>query len=82
MFDRYLGTTQSDRYLFILLEYVPGGSIAKMLEQFGAFSEDLLRFDQQFPLSTFKHSFCLQALLLSNNGWYGVSSRSRYHSQV
>lgn len=39
----YLGTTITDRHLFILLEYVPGGSIAGMLSQFGAFSEDLIR---------------------------------------
>jgi len=39
----YLGTTTTDRHLFILLEYVPGGSIAGMLSQFGAFSEDLIR---------------------------------------
>lgn len=40
---RYLGTSVSERYLFIILEYVPGGSIAGMLSQFGAFSEPLIR---------------------------------------
>lgn len=39
----YLGTTITDRHLFILLEYVPGGSISDMLTQFGPFSEDLIR---------------------------------------
>jgi mitogen-activated protein kinase kinase kinase len=39
---RYLGTAQSDKYLFIILEYVPGGSIQSMLHQFGAFSESLI----------------------------------------
>jgi serine/threonine protein kinase len=29
--------------LFIFLEYVPGGSIASMLERFGRFTEDLVR---------------------------------------
>ena len=29
--------------LYIFLEYVPGGSIASMLERFGRFSEDLAR---------------------------------------
>jgi hypothetical protein len=40
---RYLGTSRSDRYLFIVLEYVTGGSIAGMLSQFGVFSENLVR---------------------------------------
>jgi hypothetical protein len=40
---RYLGTSVSDRYLFIIMEYVPGGSISSMLNQFGAFSESLVR---------------------------------------
>jgi mitogen-activated protein kinase kinase kinase len=40
---RYLGTDHSDRYFYILLEYVPGGSIASMLSQYGPFSEDLVR---------------------------------------
>ena len=45
---RYLGTAQSDKYLFIILEYVPGGSIQSMLHQFGAFSESLIcRFSNQ-----------------------------------
>ena len=45
---RYLGTAQSDKYLFIILEYVPGGSIQSMLQQFGAFSESLIcRFSTQ-----------------------------------
>lgn len=29
--------------LYIFLEYVPGGSIASMLERFGKFSEELVR---------------------------------------
>lgn len=40
---RYLGTSISERYLFIILEYVPGGSISGMLNQFGSFSEPLIR---------------------------------------
>src|SRR3546814_5821881 len=40
---RYLDTDMSDRYLYILLEYVPGGSIASLLSTFGPFSEDLTR---------------------------------------
>ncbi|KAJ1418562.1 kinase-like domain-containing protein [Ochromonadaceae sp. CCMP2298] len=40
---RYMGTSRSERYLFIILEYVTGGSIASMLGQFGPFSEKLLR---------------------------------------
>merc|ERR1719473_2094347 len=30
-------------HLFIFLEYVPGGSVASMLSQFGVFNEDLIR---------------------------------------
>ena len=40
---RYLGTDRTDKNLYILLEYVPGGSIEQMLNQFGAFSEDMVR---------------------------------------
>lgn len=40
---RYLGTARSERYLFIVLEYVSGGSIANMLQQFGSFEEKLTR---------------------------------------
>ena len=40
---RYLGTARTERCLYILLEYVPGGSIANMLQQFGAFTESLLK---------------------------------------
>ena len=36
---RYLGTEKSDACLCIFLEYVPGGSIASMLAQFGVFGE-------------------------------------------
>lgn len=41
---RYVGTSISSRYLFIVLEYVPGGSVAGTLSQFGAFSEPLIRY--------------------------------------
>jgi len=40
---RYLGTDRSHLHLFILLEFVSGGSIEQMLNQFGPFSEDLVR---------------------------------------
>jgi len=40
---RYRGTTKTDKYLYIILEYVTGGSIANMLTQFGSFSENLIR---------------------------------------
>ncbi len=40
---RYLDTAISDRYLFIIMEYVTGGSIAGMLAQYGAFAEPLIR---------------------------------------
>lgn len=40
---RYLGTARSERYLFIVLEYVSGGSIANMLQQFGPFDDKLIR---------------------------------------
>lgn len=38
-----MGTTKTERYLFIIMEYVTGGSIASMLKQFGPFSENLMR---------------------------------------
>jgi len=43
----YLGTERSEnedtKILNILLEYVPGGSISQLLEQFGAFGEHVIR---------------------------------------
>ena len=42
--SRYVGTSMSPQYLFIILEYVPGGSVAGTLGQFGAFSEPLMRY--------------------------------------
>ncbi|XP_031736988.1 mitogen-activated protein kinase kinase kinase NPK1 isoform X3 [Cucumis sativus] len=40
---RYLGTVREDDSLNILLEFVPGGSIASLLGKFGAFPEAVLR---------------------------------------
>lgn len=40
---RYKGSCRSDNHFYIFMEYVPGGSIASMLQQFDAFSEDLIR---------------------------------------
>lgn len=40
---RYCGTDRGLKHLYIFLEYVPGGSIASMLQQFGVFREDLVR---------------------------------------
>ena len=41
----YLGTERDPlkNELYVFLEYVPGGSIASMLKNFGAFSEELVR---------------------------------------
>ena len=41
---RYMGTSKSERYLYIILEYVTGGSIAGMIAQFGAFNEKLIKY--------------------------------------
>lgn len=50
---RYCGTDRGRRHLYIFLEYVPGGSIASMLQQFGVFREDLVRrFMHQILLGT------------------------------
>lgn len=40
--DRYLGTSKTERYLYILLEYVAGGSLANMLKS-GPLSEPLIQ---------------------------------------
>ncbi|GAB5034153.1 ste ste11 protein kinase [Nannochloropsis oceanica] len=40
---RYLGTAHDPHALYIFMEYVPGGSIASMLGQYGAFGEALTR---------------------------------------
>ncbi|CAM9286561.1 unnamed protein product [Chrysoparadoxa australica] len=40
---RYMGTDRGLKHLYIFLEYVPGGSIARMLQQFGVFHEELIR---------------------------------------
>lgn len=48
---RYLGTEVSALELHIFMEYVPGGSIAKMLKQFGVFNEVLIeRYTRQILL--------------------------------
>ena len=41
----YIGShlNNDEQKLYIFLEYVPGGSIASMLERFGQFSEDVAR---------------------------------------
>uniref|UniRef100_K3WXL8 Protein kinase domain-containing protein n=1 Tax=Globisporangium ultimum (strain ATCC 200006 / CBS 805.95 / DAOM BR144) TaxID=431595 RepID=K3WXL8_GLOUD len=40
---RYKGSHRADTFFYIFMEYVPGGSIASMLKQFDAFSEDLIK---------------------------------------
>lgn len=40
---RYLGSSISDEYLNIFLEYVPGGSVQSMLMSYGPFEEPLIR---------------------------------------
>lgn len=40
---RYIGTSVTERYLQIILEYVPGGSVAGMLQQFGPCSDSLIK---------------------------------------
>ena len=41
---RYLGSNKTERYLFILLEYVPGGSLASILSRTGSFPEELIKY--------------------------------------
>ncbi|KAI9888939.1 MAG: ATP binding [Vezdaea aestivalis] len=40
---RYLGSSSDDDYLNIFLEYVPGGSVAQMLNSYGPLHEPLIR---------------------------------------
>eukprot|EP00667_Euglena_gracilis_P004389 EG_transcript_4410 len=40
---RYLGTARSPTTLTVLLEYVPGGSLASLLSKFGPFHETVMR---------------------------------------
>ncbi|BFZ53971.1 ATP binding [Savitreella phatthalungensis] len=40
---QYLGSNFDDTHLNIFLEYVPGGSVSKMLADYGAFKEPLVR---------------------------------------
>ncbi|GMM36413.1 mitogen-activated protein kinase kinase kinase [Saccharomycopsis crataegensis] len=40
---RYLGSSSDDTYLNIFLEYVPGGSITSMINNYGPFKEPLIR---------------------------------------
>ncbi|BBN16920.1 mitogen-activated protein kinase kinase kinase ANP1 [Marchantia polymorpha subsp. ruderalis] len=40
---RYLGTAREEKALNILLEFVPGGSIASLLGKFGSFTEPVIR---------------------------------------
>lgn len=48
---RYLGTAKEEGALNIFLEFVPGGSIATMLQKFGCFNEKIIRvFTRQLML--------------------------------
>jgi len=40
---RYIGTSRSATYLYIILEYITGGSIASVLKEFGPCDEELIR---------------------------------------
>ncbi|KNC56439.1 STE/STE11 protein kinase [Thecamonas trahens ATCC 50062] len=40
---QYLGSLLTDEYIHILMEYVPGGSIALLLKKFGPFSPAVIR---------------------------------------
>ncbi|EJD53011.1 Pkinase-domain-containing protein [Auricularia subglabra TFB-10046 SS5] len=40
---QYLDSSMDDQYLNIFLEYVPGGSVAALLKNYGAFEETLVR---------------------------------------
>ena len=40
---RYIGTERRKGVFFIFIEYVPGGSLLSMLEQFGPLRETLIR---------------------------------------
>eukprot|EP00471_Norrisiella_sphaerica_P009267 CAMPEP_0184498358 /NCGR_PEP_ID=MMETSP0113_2-20130426/38731_1 /TAXON_ID=91329 /ORGANISM="Norrisiella sphaerica, Strain BC52" /LENGTH=638 /DNA_ID=CAMNT_0026885825 /DNA_START=74 /DNA_END=1990 /DNA_ORIENTATION=- len=40
---RYIGTARGHNSLLVYMEYVPGGSIAKLLKRFGRFSERVVR---------------------------------------
>lgn len=40
---QYLGSGSTDQYLNIFLEYVPGGSVAAMLAQYGCFKEAMIK---------------------------------------
>merc|ERR1712166_1273740 len=40
---RYLGAQQEQHKLFILMEYMPGGSLETLLKRFGAFTERMTR---------------------------------------
>ena len=74
---RYLGTARSERYLFIVIEFVSGGSIANMLQQFGPFIEKLIRRFTLHILSgvQYLHEKCIihrdikgANVLVTNNG--------------
>jgi len=39
----YLGNDYIDSHLYIYLEYMPGGSVAQVLSQFGPFAEELIQ---------------------------------------
>ena len=40
---RYIGITRQETALYIFLEYVPGGSIASLVQRFGKFEENVIR---------------------------------------
>ncbi|GMF82530.1 unnamed protein product [[Candida] boidinii] len=40
---RYLGSSSDDKFLYIFLEYIPGGSVSSMLNTYGPFEEPLIQ---------------------------------------
>lgn len=40
---RYIGTSRTSSRLYILLEYITGGSISRILKEHGPFNEELIR---------------------------------------
>lgn len=63
---QYLGTSQQDNFLYILTEWIPGGSIKQLISKFGKLTEEII------------HSYTLQIL----NGLIYLHSHNVLHRDI
>ena len=59
------GLTQDERYLYLVLEYIPGGELFTYLRGVGRLESSHAAYFIQY----FQNSYCLKVLCCSNNSY-------------